>query len=113
MFWILAASWEFESNGNVSTSRKLFQQGLRLNTKNAKLWLEYFKMEMLYFEKVRLRKQLVLSGVEEQVKEESEDEMSEDEDKDEEDKQEKVEYDLMSVVSCYFCFCGNSWLFHL
>ncbi len=62
MFWILAASWEFESNAHVSTARKIFQQGLRINGNNEKLWIEYFKMELLYTEKIRLRQEYLTSA---------------------------------------------------
>lgn len=58
-FWILAASWEFENNGNISTARKIMQQGLRLNAKNYKMWLEYFKLEFLALQKVIIRRQLL------------------------------------------------------
>ncbi|KXS20434.1 hypothetical protein M427DRAFT_94378 [Gonapodya prolifera JEL478] len=65
-FWILAASWEFEHNLNIAAARALLQRGLRLNPDSQKLWTEYFRLELLYSEKLRER-QRVLFGEELEV----------------------------------------------
>lgn len=51
--WIKAAKWEWETNANVQAARVLFQRGLRLNPQARELWLEYFRLELLYLDKVR------------------------------------------------------------
>ncbi|KAJ3344310.1 U3 snoRNP protein [Gonapodya sp. JEL0774] len=58
-FWILAASWEFEQNLNIAAARALLQRALRLNSDSQKLWLEYFRLELLYAEKLRERQRVL------------------------------------------------------
>ncbi|KAJ3037010.1 U3 snoRNP protein [Rhizophlyctis rosea] len=59
MFWIMAAAWEFEENGNMNSARVLLQRGLRLNPKSEKMWLEYFKLELLFIEKIKERRRIL------------------------------------------------------
>lgn len=61
--WSYAASWEFESNHNVEAARSLMLRGLRTCKHSVDLWLEYFKMELLYAMKLRKRRQIL--GLEE------------------------------------------------
>ncbi|CAF1352469.1 unnamed protein product [Adineta steineri] len=53
--WILAAKFEFETMVSPSSARSLFQRALRLMPQEKKLWLEYFKFELLYVELIQKR----------------------------------------------------------
>jgi U3 small nucleolar RNA-associated protein 6 len=55
----MAASWEFDQNNNATSARVLLQRALRLNKDSKKTWLEYFRMEMLYVAKLRVRRSLL------------------------------------------------------
>ncbi|CAG8509378.1 159_t:CDS:10 [Ambispora leptoticha] len=57
--WILAAKWEFESNANIVAARVLMQRGLRFNNASKQLWQEYFKLELLYVEKITTRRKIL------------------------------------------------------
>ncbi|KAJ7294500.1 hypothetical protein O6H91_08G107700 [Diphasiastrum complanatum] len=57
--WIYAAVWEFEHNLNVTAARALMQRGLRMCPTSENLWLEYFRMELTYVQKLRSRKLLL------------------------------------------------------
>ncbi|CAG8506219.1 6852_t:CDS:10 [Scutellospora calospora] len=59
LFWILAAKWEFETNANITASRALLQRSLRLNPSSIQLWHEYFKLELLYIEKIKTRRKIL------------------------------------------------------
>ena len=54
--WIYAAVWEAEHNSNVTAARALMQQGLRACPKSETLWLEYFRMELIFAEKIKARR---------------------------------------------------------
>ncbi|KAI9270412.1 hypothetical protein BDA99DRAFT_319483 [Phascolomyces articulosus] len=80
--WILASSWEFEDNANPSAARVLMQRALRLNADNKNLWHEYFRLELLYVEKIKLRRRVLGvddKSLEQQRKEEEERAMDVDE----------------------------------
>ncbi|CAI5724610.1 unnamed protein product [Peronospora effusa] len=57
--WIEAASYEFGVNLNVDSARVLMQRAIRLNKHNQKLWLEYFRLELLYVQKLVMRRQVL------------------------------------------------------
>lgn len=59
LLWILAAKWEWEENGNIKGSRILFQRGLRINSADMKMWLEYFKLELLWVIKLLERHKIL------------------------------------------------------
>ncbi|XP_060072023.1 U3 small nucleolar RNA-associated protein 6 homolog [Ylistrum balloti] len=59
--WIGAAKWEFEENMNHENARHMLQKGIRFNPSSKQLWLEYYRMELLFAEKLRKRKQIVES----------------------------------------------------
>ena len=69
IFWIMAASWEFTENSNMSSARSnidflflvLMQRGIRLNPNSQRLWHEYFKLELLYIAKIKERRKVLLS----------------------------------------------------
>lgn len=65
--WILAAKWEWETNNSPENARHLLQMGLRYLNTNKQLWLEYFRMELLYAEKLRQRKTVL--GIDESLPE--------------------------------------------
>lgn len=54
--WTYTAAWEFEDNANAGAARALMQQGLRACKNDEGMWLEYFKMELLYVQKLRARR---------------------------------------------------------
>ncbi|TPX68225.1 hypothetical protein SpCBS45565_g03279 [Spizellomyces sp. 'palustris'] len=58
-FWVMAAAWEFEQNANMTSARVLLQRGLRINPESQKLWLEYFKLELLWIEKIKERRKVL------------------------------------------------------
>ena len=60
--WIAAAKWEFECNSNMRAARVLMQRALRVLPESPVLWTEYLRLELLYWEKMRLRARLL--GVE-------------------------------------------------
>jgi len=59
VFWIVAAKYEYEELSNISAARTLLQRGLRVNSDNQELWLEYFKLELAYIEKSRIRREVL------------------------------------------------------
>uniref|UniRef100_A0A6B2KZF5 U3 small nucleolar RNA-associated protein 6 n=1 Tax=Arcella intermedia TaxID=1963864 RepID=A0A6B2KZF5_9EUKA len=56
--WILAASWEYRNNGNLLSARRLFQRGIRMNPKDANLFVEYCRLELLISEDKRIALQV-------------------------------------------------------
>ncbi|KAJ8907701.1 hypothetical protein NDN08_007807 [Rhodosorus marinus] len=54
--WLAAWSWEFEGNANTKTARRLAQRSLRAIPKSRKLWLEYYRLEVVYLSKLRARR---------------------------------------------------------
>ncbi|KAI9366163.1 U3 small nucleolar RNA-associated protein 6-domain-containing protein [Zopfochytrium polystomum] len=59
--WIMAAGWEFEDKNNINNARILMQRGLRLNRYSQFFWHEYFKLELMWLEKLRQRR-IILFG---------------------------------------------------
>ncbi|KAJ1879014.1 U3 snoRNP protein [Coemansia sp. RSA 486] len=57
--WIGAAAHELEINGNGHGARVLLQRALRVNPKSQKLWIEYFRLEVLLVEKIRARRRVL------------------------------------------------------
>ncbi|KAI9010502.1 U3 small nucleolar RNA-associated protein 6-domain-containing protein [Phycomyces nitens] len=80
--WILAASWEYENNANIGAARVLMQRALRINPENKLLWHEYFRLELLYIEKIKIRRRIL--GIDEKSAE-KEEAMEVDEEKTEDD----------------------------
>ncbi|ESO12869.1 hypothetical protein HELRODRAFT_188019 [Helobdella robusta] len=58
--WIMAAKHEMERINSMAGARNLFHRSLRFNPHSKKLYLEYFKMELLNAEKLRKRRELLL-----------------------------------------------------
>jgi len=57
--WSYAAAWEFEHNSNAAAARTLMQRGLRMCKTSQQLWLEYFRMELMYAHKLRTRRRIL------------------------------------------------------
>ncbi|CEP11760.1 hypothetical protein [Parasitella parasitica] len=57
--WIMAATWENEHNANMAAARILLQRALRLMPESQQLWHEYFRLELLYVEKIKLRRRIL------------------------------------------------------
>ncbi|KAI8641014.1 U3 small nucleolar RNA-associated protein 6-domain-containing protein [Parasitella parasitica] len=57
--WIMAATWENEHNANIAAARILLQRALRLIPESQELWHEYFRLELLYVEKIKLRRRIL------------------------------------------------------
>lgn len=50
--WIEAASYEFSTNLNIESARVLMQRAIRINKSCQRLWHEYFRLELLYIQKL-------------------------------------------------------------
>ncbi|KAJ3268890.1 U3 snoRNP protein [Terramyces sp. JEL0728] len=59
IFWIMAAKYEYEENSNMTSARVLLQRALRINPHEQKIWLEYFKLELLWIQKLLDRRRIL------------------------------------------------------
>lgn len=57
--WVAAAKWQLECNSSPEMARKLLQRGLLFNSKSFLLWHEYFRMELIFVDKMRKRKEVL------------------------------------------------------
>eukprot|EP00890_Picochlorum_soloecismus_P003580 jgi/Picsp_1/4222/NSC_01731-R1_protein len=57
--WTYAAVWEFEHNHNASAARILMQKGIRMCKNEKVLWVEYFRMELLYAARLAARRSVL------------------------------------------------------
>jgi U3 small nucleolar RNA-associated protein 6 len=57
--WSYAAAWELEHNRSPAAARALMQRGLRLCKADAQLWVEYFRLELLYAHTLRTRRKVL------------------------------------------------------
>ncbi|CAO3631865.1 unnamed protein product [Mucor hiemalis] len=73
----MAATWEYEHNSNVAAARVLLQRALRLMPENEQLWHEYFRLELIYIEKIKLRRRVL--GIDQKSQEKNIDDMDVDE----------------------------------
>ncbi|XP_040265903.1 U3 small nucleolar RNA-associated protein 6 homolog [Bufo bufo] len=55
--WIMAAKWEFEDQLSSESARQLFLRALRFHPDSAKLYQEYFRMELMNVEKQRIERE--------------------------------------------------------
>ncbi|XP_040043139.1 U3 small nucleolar RNA-associated protein 6 homolog isoform X2 [Gasterosteus aculeatus] len=55
--WILAAKSELEDRNSSESARHLFLRALRFHPEDKKVYLEYFRMELLHCEKLRKQKE--------------------------------------------------------
>ncbi|XP_019852946.1 PREDICTED: U3 small nucleolar RNA-associated protein 6 homolog isoform X2 [Amphimedon queenslandica] len=65
--WIMAAKFEFEERQDTTAARVLFQEGLRTNRESEKLWLEYYRLELLAVDKLRKRKNVLILSTNEEA----------------------------------------------
>jgi U3 small nucleolar RNA-associated protein 6 len=76
----MAATWENEHNANMAAARVLLQRALRLMPENQQLWHEYFRLELIYIEKIKLRRRIL--GIDQQKNAEDIEPMEADQDDD-------------------------------
>jgi len=57
--WTYAAVWEFEHNHNANAARILMQKGIRMCKNERVLWVEYFRMELLYAARLAARRSVL------------------------------------------------------
>ncbi|XP_071973002.1 U3 small nucleolar RNA-associated protein 6 homolog [Engystomops pustulosus] len=57
--WIMAAKWEFEDQLSSETARNIFLRALRFHPDSAKLYQEYFRMELMSVEKQKNEKEIL------------------------------------------------------
>ena len=60
-FWLIGVYTELDVKGNLFSGRKLMLQAIRNNPDNANFYVEYFRFEVRFFEKVKERI-LILNG---------------------------------------------------
>lgn len=60
--WVMAAKWELEDNHSVDNARQIFLRGIRHHPEDAKLWQEYFRMELLHVLTTRQRLAMLKEG---------------------------------------------------
>ena len=60
-FWLIGVYTELDIKGNLFSGRKLMLQAIRNNIQNPSFYLEYFRFEVRFFEKVKQRI-LILNG---------------------------------------------------
>lgn len=60
-FWLIGVYTELDIKGNLFSGRKLMLQAIRNNSQNPSFYLEYFRFEVRFFEKVKQRI-LILNG---------------------------------------------------
>lgn len=67
--WIMAAQHEVEKNASMAGARNFLQRALRQNEKSKKLYLEYFRLELLNAEKMNTEAVLKVDGRDKEVNE--------------------------------------------
>eukprot|EP00347_Sterkiella_histriomuscorum_P012065 403370024 len=91
-FWLIGVYTELDMRGNLFSSRKLMLQAIRNNPNSAQFYVEYFKYELKFYEKIQQRIQILNGGDEEKQK--LEDEKKIDFIMDEEDEEVKSELSI-------------------
>jgi U3 small nucleolar RNA-associated protein 6 len=59
--WTYAAAWELERHNNATVARSLMQTGIRMCKNDAMLWVEYFRMELLYAARLLERRRVLFA----------------------------------------------------
>jgi hypothetical protein len=54
-FWLIGVYTELDIKGNLFSGRKLMLQGIRNNQSNPRFYVEYFRFEVAFFDKVQER----------------------------------------------------------
>lgn len=60
-FWLIGVYTELDIKGNLFSSRKLMLQAIRINDTNLQVYVEFFKYEVKFFEKMKQRR-MILNG---------------------------------------------------
>ena len=60
-FWLIGVYTELDIKGNLFSGRKLMLQAIRNNPQNSSFYIEYFRFEVRFFEKVKQRI-MILNG---------------------------------------------------
>jgi U3 small nucleolar RNA-associated protein 6 len=60
-FWLIGVYTELDIKGNLFSGRKLMLQAIRNNSENPNFYIEYFRFEVRFFEKVKQRI-MILNG---------------------------------------------------
>ncbi|PKC59348.1 hypothetical protein RhiirA1_493130 [Rhizophagus irregularis] len=89
MFWIMASKYEYEINTNIMSARVFLQRGLRLNHDSHQLWHQYFKLELIYVEKIKARRKIL--GISNNKDDESNDEPNDESNVERKDSQNFIE----------------------
>ncbi|KAK2704984.1 U3 small nucleolar RNA-associated protein 6 homolog [Artemia franciscana] len=72
--WLMAAKWEFEENVSAENARAILLRGLQFLPQSKELYLESFRLELLFVDRLKKRKQVL--GVEsKELNEETEDDV--------------------------------------
>ena len=58
-FWLIGVYTELDLKGNLFSGRKLMLQAIRNNSDNPAFYVEYFRFEVRFFEKVKQRIQIL------------------------------------------------------
>jgi hypothetical protein len=58
-FWLIGAYVELDLKGNLFQSRKLMLQGIRNNENNALFYVEYFRFETAFLQKILERREIL------------------------------------------------------
>ena len=58
-FWLIGVYTELDLKGNLFSGRKLMLQAIRNNSDNPSFYVEYFRFELRFFEKVKQRIQIL------------------------------------------------------
>lgn len=69
--WSFAARWEYKRKGDIAAARHLLLRGLRNCNQSKVLWQVYFRLELMYGDALRARRQVLLGN--EQVEEKGQD----------------------------------------
>lgn len=60
--WVAAAKFELEVNLTVQPARQILQRALRINDQSPLIWREYFKLEVMYADKIYARRRILTNG---------------------------------------------------
>ena len=60
--WIIAAKYVMDDQGDMTSARSYMQRGLRFCKHSKELWLEYFKLELIYMAKIATRRKILGIG---------------------------------------------------
>lgn len=68
--WLYAAKYCLEEESDVNSARSYMQRGTRFCNRTPQLWIEYAKLEMIFLQKISMRRRIL--GLDAPVKEDEE-----------------------------------------